>query len=99
MGSVRCSERVKEEGLQLRCVPTFNLHSHSRLHEGQLGQAWLYIPIEVVPMAYTPVMARLGDQFGGRAELRMAKAKAGPLVTDNGNLIVDWYWDQDREMN
>ncbi len=22
----------------------------------------------------------------------MAKAKAGPLVTDNGNLILDWYF-------
>ncbi len=23
----------------------------------------------------------------------MAKAKAGPLVTDNGNFILDWYFD------
>ena len=26
-------------------------------------------------------------------------AKAGLVVTDNGNLIVDWYWDLAREMN
>lgn len=25
--------------------------------------------------------------------LRMAKAKAGPLVTDNGNFIIDWQFD------
>jgi len=22
----------------------------------------------------------------------MAKAKAGPVVTDNGCMLVDWYW-------
>ncbi len=25
--------------------------------------------------------------------LRMAKAKAGPVVTDNGNLLLDWSFD------
>ena len=25
----------------------------------------------------------------------MAKAKAGPVVTDNGNLLLDWYFDLD----
>ena len=34
--------------------------------------------------------------------VRQAKAKAGPLVTDNGNFIIDWHfdavteWDKDR---
>ena len=33
-------------------------------------------------------------QLGGKAELRMAgKAKAGPVVTDNSNFILDWYFD------
>ena len=50
-------------------------------------------------MAYRQVMSKLGSHLGGKAELRMAKAKAGPVVTDNGNLILDWYWDQEREMN
>ena len=25
----------------------------------------------------------------------MAKAKAGPVVTDNGGMLVDWYWDRE----
>ena len=25
----------------------------------------------------------------------MAKAKAGPVVTDNGNLLLDWHFDTD----
>ena len=32
-------------------------------------------------------------QLGGQAVLRMAKAKAGPVVTDNGNLLLDWTFD------
>ena len=27
----------------------------------------------------------------------MAKAKAGPVVTDNGGMLVDWYWDREAE--
>jgi len=78
---------------------TFIVIADYRKDSVKLGQAWKYVPIEVVPMAYRPVMSRLGEQLGGQAQLRMAKAKAGPVVTDNGNLIVDWYWDQEREMD
>ncbi|EFA01628.1 ribose-5-phosphate isomerase [Tribolium castaneum] len=48
------------------------------------------IPIEVVPMAYLPIKTQIENQLGGTVELRMAKAKAGPVVTDNGNFILDW---------
>ena len=34
--------------------------------------------------------------LGGKAELRMAKAKAGPVVTDNGCFLLDWHFDPDR---
>merc|ERR1712106_366107 len=53
----------------------------------------------IVIADYRKDSAKLGNQLGGKAELRMAKAKAGPVVTDNGDLIVDWYWDLAREMN
>jgi len=78
---------------------TFIVIADYRKDSIKLGQAWKYIPIEVIPMAYKQVMSKLGSHLGGKAELRMAKAKAGPVVTDNGNLILDWYWDQEREMN
>ena len=35
-------------------------------------------------------------KFGGSPDLRMAKAKAGPVVTDNGNFILDWTFDLAR---
>lgn len=48
------------------------------------------IPIEVVPFSYAPVKNRIKELFGGELVLRMAVAKAGPVITDNGNFILDW---------
>ena len=39
-------------------------------------------------MAYTAITGKL-QKLGFTPQLRMAKAKAGPLVTDNGNFILD----------
>jgi ribose 5-phosphate isomerase A len=39
-------------------------------------------------MAYVPVSRKIAE-LGGKPALRMAKAKAGPVVTDNGNFIID----------
>uniref|UniRef100_A0A0K8WH23 ribose-5-phosphate isomerase n=1 Tax=Bactrocera latifrons TaxID=174628 RepID=A0A0K8WH23_BACLA len=52
------------------------------------------IPIEVVPMAYVPIRERIAAKYGGELKLRMAVAKAGPCVTDNGNFILDWHFKQ-----
>jgi ribose 5-phosphate isomerase A len=53
----------------------------------KLGSTFL-LPVEVIPMAITPVMRKL-EQLGGKPELRMGVKKAGPVVTDQGNLVVD----------
>lgn len=45
------------------------------------------VPIEVLPLGYKLVMDKLA-KFG-EPTLRMATAKAGPCVTDNGNFIID----------
>lgn len=55
----------------------------------KLGEQWTQgVPIEVVPMAYVPLTNTLKG-FGGSPVLRMAKSKAGPVVTDNGNFVLD----------
>lgn len=54
------------------------------------------IPIEVLPFAYLPIKRRIENDFGGKITLRMAIAKAGPCVTDNGNFILDWSFDIDH---
>lgn len=46
------------------------------------------VPVEVVPMAVSPVMRAL-EKLGGQPELRMGVKKAGPVVTDQGNLVLD----------
>jgi ribose 5-phosphate isomerase A len=46
------------------------------------------LPVEVVPDAYRQVMDRLRE-LGSQPDLLMAVRKAGPVVTDQGNLVVD----------
>jgi ribose 5-phosphate isomerase A len=58
----------------------------------KLGSTFL-LPVEVIPMAVTPVMRRL-ETLGGKPELRMGVKKAGPVVTDQGNLVIDVKFDQ-----
>ncbi|MDJ0725996.1 MAG: ribose-5-phosphate isomerase RpiA [Prochloraceae cyanobacterium] len=57
----------------------------------KLGSTFL-LPVEVIPMAITPVMNAL-TKLGGKPELRMGIKKAGPVVTDQGNLVVDVKFD------
>nr|GAT58903.1 ribose-5-phosphate isomerase [Mycena chlorophos] len=54
------------------------------------------IPIEVVPFAYAKVLQNLHHHLGcPQASLRMAVKKAGPVVSDNGNFIIDAPYDQE----
>jgi ribose 5-phosphate isomerase A len=54
-----------------------------------LGTIWKKgVPVEVIPMAYFPIMKKL-EKLGGNPKLRMAQSKSGPLITDNGNFILD----------
>lgn len=46
------------------------------------------LPVEVLPGAWRQVQQCLAE-MNGNAQLRMAKQKAGPVVTDQGNLILD----------
>lgn len=51
------------------------------------------IPIECFSMAYVPIKRRIEKLFGGECKLRMATEKAGPCVTDNGNFLLDWFFE------
>jgi len=60
-----------------------------RKNSEKLGMNWKRgIPLEVIPMAYFPIMKKL-KKLGGNPVLRMAQSKSGPLITDNGNFIID----------
>jgi len=54
-----------------------------------LGENWKKgVPVEIIPLAHVPIMKKL-EKLGGTPMLRMAQAKMGPIVTDNGNFIID----------
>mgnify|MGYP002785275641 CR=1 FL=1 len=46
------------------------------------------LPVEVVPKALNPVTKAI-EKMGGKTHLRMGVKKSGPVVTDQGNLILD----------
>ncbi len=50
------------------------------------------VPVEVLPMAVTPVMRQL-HVLGGDPKIRMGLNKDGPVVTDQGFWIVDVQFD------
>ncbi|THH01006.1 hypothetical protein EW026_g1595 [Hermanssonia centrifuga] len=47
------------------------------------------VPVEVAPFAYVKVLQNLRTLGSEKASLRMAKMKAGPIVSDNGNFVID----------
>jgi ribose 5-phosphate isomerase A len=46
------------------------------------------LPVEVLPGAWRQVQGQL-KEMGAESQLRMAVRKAGPVVTDQGNLVLD----------
>lgn len=53
-----------------------------------LGENGHPVPIEVLPFAVAPAMRRIRE-IGGEAIVREGMKKVGPVITDNGNIIVD----------
>ena len=46
------------------------------------------VPLEVHPFSAKPVLLKI-RKMGAKANLRMGKEKLGPVITDNGNFLVD----------
>jgi len=53
-----------------------------------LGENDHPVPIEVLPFAISLVKRRI-KEIGGKPILREEKSKVGPVITDNGNVIID----------
>mmetsp|Transcript_25722 Transcript_25722/g.61944 ORF Transcript_25722/g.61944 Transcript_25722/m.61944 type:complete len:238 (+) Transcript_25722:46-759(+) len=78
-----------QEKIVASCAKIFVVIADYRKESKVLGEKWKKgVPVEVVPMAYRMFMNRCA-KMNGKAVLRMAKSKAGPVVSDNGNFIVD----------
>jgi ribose 5-phosphate isomerase A len=57
-------------------------------HINILGEKNQAVPIEVLPFALTPVKNKIAA-IGGAPIVREGKGKLGPIITDNGNMIID----------
>ncbi|XP_054862115.1 ribose-5-phosphate isomerase isoform X2 [Amphiprion ocellaris] len=86
---------LTQEKIVAGCAKHFVVIADYRKDSKALGQQWKKgVPIEVIPMAYVPVSRTIAKRFGGEASLRMAVSKAGPVVTDNSNFILDWKFER-----
>jgi len=46
------------------------------------------VPVEVLPFAVATVISKIREE-GGKPVLRMGTGKVGPVITDNGNFLLD----------
>ncbi|WWD21969.1 ribose-5-phosphate isomerase [Kwoniella shandongensis] len=92
-GACQLREKVLAEA-----ADTWVIVADYRKNSHVLGTSWTQgIPIEVVPFAYAKVLTNLSHMGSPNAvpngkaglSLRMGKMKAGPVVSDNGNFIID----------
>ncbi|KAK7050463.1 ribose-5-phosphate isomerase [Favolaschia claudopus] len=92
-GACHLREKVLAEAAN-----TFILVADYRKNVEHLGTTFKQgVPIEVVPFAYAKVLQNLHHIIGSpEASLRMAVKKAGPVVSDNGNFIIDAPFDQEK---
>ena len=51
------------------------------------------MPVEVIPEARLSVIQDL-ELLGAKCKIREGVKKAGPVVTDSGNLIIDCLWEK-----
>ncbi|ODN75275.1 ribose-5-phosphate isomerase [Cryptococcus amylolentus CBS 6039] len=92
-GACQLREKVLAEA-----ADTWVIVADYRKNSETLGTEWTKgIPIEVVPFAYAKVLTNLANMGSPHVlangepglTLRMGKMKAGPVVSDNGNFIID----------
>lgn len=56
-----------------------------------LGEKNQFVPIEVLPFAL-PIVKETIVAMGGKPVVREGKGKLGPIITDNGNAVIDAYF-------
>jgi ribose 5-phosphate isomerase A len=56
-----------------------------------LGEKNQFVPVEVLPFAISLATQKI-IQLGGNPVLRECKGKLGPIITDNGNAVLDCYF-------
>jgi ribose 5-phosphate isomerase A len=81
-GAAMLIEKVVAHASQQYCIIV-----HSSKLASRLGET-ARVPVEIVPEALVTASRQL-EALGGRVELRMAVKKAGPVISDHGNFVLD----------
>jgi ribose 5-phosphate isomerase A len=84
-GAAMLIEKVVAHASKRYCITV-----HSSKLASRLGET-APVPVEIVPEALITATRGL-ESLGGRVELRMAAKKAGPVISDHGNLVLDVYF-------
>jgi len=84
-GACHLREKVLAEAAE-----TWIIVADYRKNSKVLGTTYTHgVPVEVAPFAYAKLLQNLHRLGSPRAALRMATRKAGPVVSDNGNFVID----------
>lgn len=88
-----------QEKLVASCARKFVIVADYRKNSAELGEKWHQgVPIEIVPLSHAKVIRDLVALGSKEPVLRMGgKAKAGPVLTDNGNFIIDAPFETGRD--
>jgi len=88
---------LAQEKIIANAAKRFVIVADYRKDSKKLGQNWTKgIPFEVMPMACESVRHHLSTKLGTDIEklvIRTGREKVGPVITDNGNFVIDWAFD------
>ncbi len=82
MGGALTREKIVASASKVNIIIIDETKMTEKLGSNQL------VPVEVMPIALSLVTAKL-RALGGKPVLREAEKKLGPVVTDNGNFLLD----------
>ncbi|CAF0810922.1 unnamed protein product [Rotaria sordida] len=89
-----------QEKLVAFCSKKFIVVADEKKWSKRLGNTWTKgIPIEVIPIAYKITKKEIEKQLGGEVIVREGTEKLGPVLTDQGNFILDWKFDASKISN
>ena len=91
MGAALAREKIVAAASKLNIIIA-DEHKKVKL----LGENNQSVPIEVLPFAISLVKRKIIN-VGGMPVLREGKGKLGPVITDNGNAILDSYFGERSE--
>jgi len=81
-----------QEKIVQTCAKRFVLIGDEGKYCDVLGTNYKSIPIEVAPYGYEPVRRWIIEKEGGEANLRMDSRKCYPVLSENHNYILEWYF-------